>query len=79
MVRYSRLHCWRYAKRLMPTNKIVVHKMQGDCVAMIFKLLAESVRQSRKPTHAHSHREVLAFDIACGNIPITRIAGDDRS
>src|SRR6266404_9667229 len=30
----------------------------------VLKLLAESVCQSGEPSHAHSHREILAFDIA---------------
>jgi hypothetical protein len=36
--------------------------MQSHCRQQVFELLAESVRQSRKPTHTHSHRQILAFN-----------------
>lgn len=30
---------------------------------MVLELLGERVRQARKPSHAHSHRQVVAFNV----------------
>ena len=34
------------------------------------------VSQASKPSHTHSHREVLAFDLTCRNVIHIRIAAD---
>ncbi len=61
MVGDSRLHCGRYAKRLVDAAEIVVHKMQRHSRFQIIQLLAKSVCQSRESAHRHSHREVLSL------------------
>jgi hypothetical protein len=38
--------------------------MQSNCRLQVFELLAESIGQTRETTHAHSHRQVLAFNQA---------------
>jgi hypothetical protein len=41
---------------------------------MVLDTLAKGVRQSRKPSHAHSHGEVCPFNVAGRNVPRVRIA-----
>lgn len=45
--------------------EIVVHEVKGNGVIQIVDLLAETVCQPRKPSHPHSHCQILALIIAC--------------
>ena len=47
----------------MIAGEVVIHIMQRDRVNVVFDLFAVRVGQARKASHAHSHREVLTFDI----------------
>jgi hypothetical protein len=46
-------------------------------VRVHFDCLAERVGQPREPTHRHPHREILAFDVARGDVLRVRIALHD--
>src|SRR2546427_3533341 len=70
-------HCWRHAQRLMNPAEIVVHVMKGDGVLQIFKLFGKRIREARKPAHRHSHRQILALNVARGNVAVIRCAADD--
>ena len=48
----------------MLTAEVIIHKVQGDAVSMVFDLLGESVSQPCKPAHGHPHGEVVALDVA---------------
>jgi hypothetical protein len=48
----------------MQAHEIIVRGMQSNCRLQVFELLAESMDQTRATTHAHSHRQVLAFNQA---------------
>jgi hypothetical protein len=48
----------------MHAHEIIVREMQSNCRLQVFELLAESISQTREATHAHSHRQVLAFNQA---------------
>ncbi len=61
-------HCWRHAQRLMNPAEIVVHVMKGDGVLQIFKLFGKRIREARKPAHRHSHRQILALNVARRNV-----------
>jgi hypothetical protein len=54
----------------MNPAEIVMHVMERDRVLQILQLFAESVRQPRKPTHRHSHGEILALNIARRNVVV---------
>ena len=60
----------------MDSREVVVHEVQGDGVGVVLYFLAEGVGQPREPTHLHSHREVLALDIARRHVLWVRIATD---
>jgi hypothetical protein len=40
-----------------------MHEMQADRVGVVLDLLAERVGESAEPAHAHSHCQVLSFDV----------------
>jgi len=50
--------------------------MQSNGISVILDLLKESVRQSGKAPHTHSHRQILPFDIAGAYAFRFRIAAD---
>ncbi len=52
----------------MNATEIVIHEIKGKRVLMILDLFRESIRQPREAAHRHTHREVLAFDVACRNV-----------
>jgi hypothetical protein len=54
----------------MNSYKIVVHVMKTDGVSVIFNSFAKSIRQPRKPPHAHSHSEVLPLDVSIGDLQV---------
>ena len=40
-------HRWSNSQRLVDTAEVVMHEVQSNCVAVIFKFLTESVREPR--------------------------------
>lgn len=44
---------------LVNAGKIVIHKVEGQRVFVILHLLGKGVGQAGKPSHAHTHGEVL--------------------
>ena len=72
MVGNACFHCWRNAQRLMNPAEIVMHVMECNGVFQILQLLAESVSQSSEPAHRHSHRQILALNVAGRNMPALR-------
>lgn len=62
----------------MNPAKVVVHVMERHRMLQIVQLFAECVGQSRKSAHRHSHRQILALDVARGNVAIIRVATDYR-
>jgi hypothetical protein len=61
-------HCRSHAKGLVYPAEIVVREVQSTCRLQIVQLLAESVRQPRKPANRLTHRHILAFDKAGGYV-----------
>ena len=47
----------------MNSAKVVVHVMDRDGMSVILNFLRESICQASETSHAHSHRQVLSFDI----------------
>jgi hypothetical protein len=41
--------------------KVIEDRIERYHVGMVFKLLRESIRQSREAAHVHPHCQVLAF------------------
>ena len=62
----------------MNPAEVVMHVMERDRVLQILYLFAECVGQPSKPAHRHSHRQILALNVARGNVAVIRIAADDR-
>src|SRR5438045_1216320 len=72
----ARFHRGRDAQRGMNTAKVVVHEVNRGGVFVVFKLLAECVREPGKAAVAHAQREVLPFNVACGNKAFVRSSTD---
>lgn len=68
MIANAGFHRWRNAQRLMNPAKIVMHVMKRNRVLQILKFLAECIGQARKSTHRHSHGQILALNVARGNV-----------
>jgi hypothetical protein len=64
------------AEALMDTAKVLVEEVQADGCGQVLDLLAESICQSCKPGHRHSHRQVLPLDVAGRNVLRVGIAAD---
>jgi hypothetical protein len=56
---------------------VVEHEMQRHCMPVICDLLAVGIRQSREPSHTHSHREVLPLDLGRAYEVPVRVASND--
>lgn len=56
-------HRGGHAQRGVNPAKVVISEVQRNHVTMVLYLLRERIRQPRKPSHAHPHREILAFHI----------------
>lgn len=58
----------------MDTAKVVMHEIQRQRMNVIFQLFAETVCQASEAAHRHAHGEVLALNVACGDVGNVRIA-----
>jgi hypothetical protein len=76
MIRHLRLHRRANAMRRMLPREVVMHEMKRDSVLVHLDLLAESVRQSRKPAHAHAHGQILALDVAGRDVSPVGVAAE---
>jgi hypothetical protein len=73
----ARLYRRRYSQSLMHAAEIVVHEIERDGPTVILNLLRECVCEPRKTTHSHPHGQILALNVARGNMLGIRVA-DDR-
>src|SRR5437763_839983 len=64
MASQTSLHRRSDAKSFMNTAEIVIREMQSASRFQVGDFLRESVRQARKPSHHHSHGQVLPFNMA---------------
>ena len=48
----------------MDSGEIVIHEVQGDLIGVVLDFLREGVGEAGKAAHRHTHREVLAFNVA---------------
>jgi hypothetical protein len=71
-------HCWRDAQTLMNPTEVVVHVVQRHSVFQVLKLFAKTIRQSGKSAHSHSHRQILALNVARRNVVVIGRTTDDR-
>ena len=60
----------------MDAHKIVVHEVDRQRVDMVLHLFAERIRYTRKPTDAHSHRKILALDVAGIDVLAIRLSAN---
>ena len=67
------LHRPSYFKALMNPNEIVVEEMQGQCRFEVLKFPRERIRQPCKPTHLHSHSQVLSLNVSCQDVLPNRL------
>src|ERR1035438_1462242 len=52
----------------MNPSEVAVHEVQSHSIAMIIKLLRESVCEPRKAPHVHSHGQVLPFNVVGADV-----------
>src|SRR5580658_4082605 len=64
---------------LMHAPEVVPHVENGHLVHVVVDLLAKSVREPREPAHAHSHVQVLSFDVTRRTVGAVGIATDSDS
>ena len=62
----------------MNPAEIVVHVMECDRVFQIREFFAKRIGQSRKAAHLHSHSQILALNVARGNVLVIGQAVDYR-
>ena len=60
----------------MNSHEVVIHEVQRDGMPVVVDLLRERIRQSREAAHTHSHREILALDVARGDVRLVGVSGD---
>ena len=72
----SRFHRGSHAQGLVNPAKVVIHEMDGRSVFMVFQFLAKAIGQAGESAVAHVQREVLAFNVARGNVQSFGLAGD---
>src|SRR5438094_5694847 len=53
----------------MNTTKVVMYSVQRDGMAKVVNLLTECICKAREAPYAHTHGEVLAFNVASRNVP----------
>ena len=78
MIANSCFHCWRHSQGLMNPAEIVVHVMERHRVLQILKLFAECISESGKSAYRHSHRQILALNVASRNVIVIGSAADNR-
>ena len=64
VIRHAALHRGGDSQGFVNAPEVVVHEVEGVRVEVICDLLAERVGQPSKPSHAHTHGEVLALNVA---------------
>ena len=67
-------HCRSSLDGRMDTAEIVVHEVERHRVRVHLDFLAEGVGQSRESPHRHPHREILALDVARGDVFFVGVA-----
>lgn len=72
----SGFHSRGASKCLGNSAEVIVHVMNRHCVGVVFDLLGESISETGKAAHRHSHDEVLTFDEACRNVFGVGVARD---
>lgn len=57
----------------MDAPEVVEHEVQSYGMAQILNLLAKGVGKAGKAPHGHTHGQVLALDVRCGNGLLVRV------
>jgi hypothetical protein len=68
MISDTSFHGRGYPQGLMDAAKIVMHGIEGDCMAQVIDFLAKTVCQASESAHRHPHGEILAFDLTGRNV-----------
>jgi hypothetical protein len=76
MVRNRGFHGGGCAKSLVNSGEVVIHVVKVYEMLKIFEFFGKGVGQSGESSHAHSHGEVLALDVASRNESRIGIAAD---
>ena len=58
----------------MDAAEVVIREMDSDSSLQVFQFLRERIGKAREATKRHAHREVLALDVAGGNVGLAGIA-----
>ena len=68
MFGHPSLHSRGDSQGLVYPAEIVMHEVQGDGVLVVLQLLGEGIGQPGKPAAAHAQGEVLALNVAGGDV-----------
>jgi len=77
MIGNSSFHRGSNAQRFMNPPEIVIREVQSNGSFQVVELLRERIGEARKPSHAHSHGEVLAFYEASAHVFLVRFTLSD--
>jgi hypothetical protein len=69
-------HCGRYPQTLMKPAEVVVHVVESNRVLQILHFFGERIGQSRESAHSHSHRQILALNVAGRNVVVIGLAAN---
>ena len=61
MIRKASLHRGRDAQGLANAAKVVIHEVECNRMAVIFKLFREGIREPGETAHGHTHGEILSL------------------
>ena len=68
MIGQASLDGWRYPECLVCPAEVVISEVQCTCRFQVVQLFRESIGQSGESADRHSHREVLPFHVARGDV-----------
>lgn len=68
MICEASFHRWSDTQRGVDAAVIEVHEVERNHVSVILNFLAETVRESRKAAHPHSHGKIAAFHEWCAHV-----------
>ena len=74
MIREPRLHRWGDSQSFVNATEIVERKMQSNSSFQIVELLRERIGEACKPSHLHSHGQILPLYIACAYVILIRLS-----
>ena len=52
----------------MDSAEVVMYIVQRNRIGVVLYLFAEPIGQAGKPSHGHTHGQILSLNVACGDV-----------